>query len=123
MIRRAVLFALASLVGPATATAADPSAGEAVFTKCKICHTLNQGGRNMVGPNLHGLFGRKAGTVEGFNYSPALRESGIVWDEETLARYLRDPRGSLPGNRMTFPGIKDDTELVDLLAFLRQATQ
>ena len=123
MIRRAVLLALASLVGPATATAADPSSGEAVFAKCKICHTLNQGGRNMVGPNLHGLFGRKAGTVEGFNYSPALRESGIVWDEESLAKYLRDPRGSLPGNRMTFPGIKDDTELVDLLAFLTQATQ
>ena len=76
-----------------------------------------------VGPNLHGVFGRKAGSLDGYAYSAAMKNSGIVWDDETLAKYLRDPRGSMPGNKMAFPGIKNDEELANLLAYLHQATQ
>jgi cytochrome c len=107
----------------ASAAAAQDSGGEAVLQKCKICHTLDAGGRSTVGPNLHGLFGRKAGTAEGYQFSAAMTNSGIVWDEETLTKFLRDPKNSIPGNRMAFPGIGDDAVLSDLIARLKQATQ
>ena len=69
------------------------------------------------------MFGRKAGSIDGFDYSPAMKQSGIVWDDETLAKFLRDPMGSLPGARMSFPGIKDNAVLHDLIQQLKQATQ
>ena len=103
--------------------AADTAAGQAIFNRCKICHTLESGGRNTVGPNLHGMFGRKAGTSDGFAYSEAMKNSGIVWDDSTLTKYLRDPKEVVPGGKMAFPGIKDDQQLADLLAYLHQATQ
>jgi cytochrome c len=97
--------------------------GAAELQRCKICHSLDKGGANRVGPNLYGVFGRKAGTVAGFAYSDAMKNSGIVWDDDTLAKFLRDPQGSLPGNRMSFPGIKNDATLHALLENLKQATQ
>jgi cytochrome c len=105
----------------ASALAEDP--GSVELQKCKICHSLDKGGPNRVGPNLFGVFGRKAGTVAGFAYSDAMKNSGIVWDNDTLAKYLRDPKESLPGNRMSFPGVKDDASLHALLQSLKQATQ
>ena len=113
-----ILFGLAQ-----PAAAADAAAGQAVFNRCKICHTVEAGGRNIVGPNLHGLFGRKAGTVPNFAYSPALKESGVVWDDDTLTKYLRDPKAFIPGDRMAFPGIKDDEQLTNLLAYLHEAAK
>ena len=76
-----------------------------------------------MGPNLHGIFGRKAGTFDNFAYSEAMQKSGIVWDDDTLAKYLRNPREFIPGNKMAFPGIKDDQQIADLLAYLHQAAQ
>lgn len=102
---------------------ADIAAGEAVFGHCKICHAVTAGTPSPVGPNLHGLFGRTAGTAPGFAYSPAMKNSGIVWDDDTLAKYLRDPRAFVPGNRMAFPGVTDPQQLADLLAYLHQATR
>ena len=105
------------------ARADEPDAGAAMLQKCRICHTLEAGGPTKVGPNLHGIFGRKAGAAAGFTYSSAMKNSGIVWDDATLGAFLRDPKGSMPGNRMSFPGIADEAALADLLARLRQATQ
>lgn len=115
-----VIFTLL-LAGRAMADDSGPGATE--LRKCEICHSLNMGGANRVGPNLFGMFGRKAGTMAGFNYSDAMKASGIVWDDETLAKFLSDPKDSVPGNRMSFPGIKDDAALSDLLKRLKQATQ
>jgi cytochrome c len=116
-----LILQLASAAGPAVA--ADPEAGKAVFERCRICHTVDAGGRNGAGPNLHGLFGRKAGSVEHFAYSAAMKNSGIVWDDATLEKYLHNPKQFLPGTTMAFPGIASDEEMADLLAYLRKATQ
>jgi cytochrome c len=112
---------LASLPDPAAA--ANAAAGQAVFNRCKICHTIEAGGRNVVGPNLHGVFGRKAGSLPNFAYSPAMKDSGVVWDDDTLTKYLRDPKEFIPGDRMAFPGIKDEGQLADLLAYLHEAAK
>jgi cytochrome c len=116
-----LLMAIAMLSLISRAMADEP--GNAEFQKCKICHTLNDGGDNRVGPNLFGVFGRKAGSAAGFHYSDAIKQSGIVWNDETLANFLRDPKDSLPGNRMSFPGITDETALHDVLQRLKHATQ
>jgi cytochrome c len=123
MRRPPVILLLAFLATPQAAQSADPAAGQAAFAKCRICHTVEAGGRSMVGPNLHGVFGRKAGTSDNFAYSEAMKNSGIVWDDDNLAKYLRSPREFIPGNKMAFPGIKDDAQIADLLAYLHQATQ
>jgi cytochrome c len=116
----ALLTALSFFAGAARAE--EPGPGEEMLHKCEICHSLAADGPTKVGPNLHGIYGRKAGTAPGFAFSDAMKNSGIVWDDQTLAKFLRDPKETLPGNRMSFPGIKDDL-LGDLLARLKQATQ
>jgi cytochrome c len=123
MRRTPMILLLMVLLAPEAGKAADAAAGQAEFSKCKICHTVESGGRNAVGPNLHGIFGRNAGTSDKFAYSEAMKKSGIVWDDETLAKYLRNPRGFIPGNKMAVPGIKDDEQIANLLAYLHQATQ
>ncbi|MEQ9813047.1 MAG: cytochrome c family protein [Azospirillaceae bacterium] len=95
--------------------------GRSVFQRCQACHVVNDE-QNRVGPHLVGLFGRQSGSVEGFRYSDVMVEAGIVWDDETLAAYLADPRGYLPGNRMAFPGLADEEALAALLVYLREAT-
>jgi len=102
--------ALADLTG-------DAAAGKTVFTKCMACHSIEQG-RNRVGPHLHDVVGRDAGSVEDFNYSDANRNSGITWSREILFDYLVAPQQYVPGTRMAFPGLKDPQDRADLIAYL-----
>lgn len=99
----------------------DAAAGEKVFKKCQVCHVLEPGGRK-IGPSLYGIFGRTAGTLEGFRYSPAMSNSGIVWDEETLSAYLENPRQYIKGNRMAFAGLRKEEDRADVIAYLKEAT-
>ena len=115
--------ALALLAGAGTADAqGDPEKGEKVFNKCKACHVVDKE-QNRVGPHLVGILGRPAGSVEGFKYSDAMQSSDVVWEEETMAAYLKDPKGYIAGNRMVFPGLRKDEEIADLLAYLKEESE
>jgi cytochrome c len=116
----AIFVAIALSIAPAAAEG-DPANGQKVFAKCKACHTL-EAGKNKVGPSLAGLFGRPAGNVEGFKYSDAMRESGIVWDEQTLQHYLENPKAAVPGTKMIFVGLKKPEDRDDVIAYLKKAT-
>lgn len=113
----AFLLLLASTVA---AFAGDPAAGELVFKKCAVCHAIGPGATNKVGPELNGVIGRKAGSVPGYNYSQANKSSGITWDEPTFSKYIADPRGVVPGTKMTFPGLKAEADITNLIAYLKQ---
>lgn len=97
--------------------------GTDAFLKCMACHQVGLNARNGVGPVLNGSVGRHAGTYPGYNYSAAMRNSGLVWDEQTLTRYLRAPREVVPGTRMAFAGLNDDQELADVIAYLKRFDQ
>jgi cytochrome c len=123
LIRAWVLAAAPAMMlaaAPALAEG-DAAAGEKLFVKCKTCHTL-EAGKNKVGPSLAGLMGRPAASVADFNYSDAMKASGITWDEATLGEYLADPKGKVPGNKMVFPGMKKDEDRANLIAYLKTAT-
>jgi cytochrome c len=109
-----------ALAFAAPAQAGDTANGEDVFKKCRACHQVGAAAKNAVGPLLNGLFGRKAGTIEGFSYSEANKSSGLTWDEATFAKYIKDPRGAMPGNKMAFVGLKNEKDVADLIAFLKQ---
>lgn len=113
---KAQTAALAAL--PAPYNAADLENGQTRFALCRSCHTLVEGGPNRSGPNLYGLFGRQAGSAPKFSYSQPVKSAGFAWDAEHLDKWLADPRGFLPGNRMSFPGVKDQKDRTDLIAYL-----
>ena len=118
LFRTAALLTLLAGVWPLSVHAADPAAGQAVFkTQCGICHSPLQG-KNMVGPSLFGLIGRKSGSIEGFHYSPANKSADITWNVEILDKYLTSPREVVPGTIMTYAGLKDETKRADLIAYL-----
>ncbi len=114
------LLALSAIASNAAYAAApgDPAHGEVVFKKCAICHTLEPGGKK-VGPSLYGVIGRPAGTLPGFNYSDAMKASGITWDEAHLDTYLTDPKALVPKNKMAFPGLKEEQDRLDVIAYLK----
>jgi cytochrome c len=99
------------------AAGADVEAGKAEFKKCALCHTT-EAGKNKIGPSLFGIVGRKAASVDNFNYSEAMKKFDHTWDAETLDTYLADPRATVPGTKMIFPGIKDEKERQDVIAYL-----
>ena len=107
-------------VSVGAAAAQDAAAGEKVFAKCKICHHVGEGAKNGVGPVLNGVVGRKAGSEEGYNYSTANKSSGLTWDEATLKQYLKNPRAMVPGTKMIFPGISNEKDIDDVIAYLKQ---
>ncbi len=111
---------LASL--PAPYNTADLANGKQKFGMCRACHTIAPGGANMTGPNLHGVFGRKAGEVPGYKYSDVVKNSGFVWDAAHLDKWLAEPRTYLPGTKMSFAGLKNPKDRIDLIAFLKVET-
>jgi cytochrome c len=117
-----VVLTLAATV--AFAQSGDATRGERLFNQqCKACHTVENGGRNGIGPNLFGIFGGKAGAVQGFSFSEAMQKSGIVWDDKTMAEYLKDPKTRVPDGKMVYAGLKQQAQLDDMIAYLRKATQ
>ncbi len=125
-MRRAVLLsaiaATAALAGTSVVVAQDAENGANVFRLCRACHEVGPTAKNKVGPILNGIVGRKAGTIEGFNYSPAntkAGQEGWVWTEEKMMEYLLNPRTAMPGNKMAFAGVKDEQDRKDLIAYLK----
>lgn len=108
-------------LSPALA-AGDAENGKRVFNKCKACHVANEE-KNRIGPHLVGLFGRTAGSVEKYRYSKSMKDSGIVWNAETLDAYLANPRQYVKGTRMAFPGLKKASDRDDVIAYLREVTK
>ncbi len=116
-----LVAAAASLPGIASAQSGDAAAGQRVFNQCRACHTADQGGRNGVGPNLFGIVGRKAASIDGFRYSANMRslaEGGLEWNEDRLRAYITNPKAVVPQGSMSFPGLRNETQLNDLLAYL-----
>jgi len=115
-----VLLGSLLLLGLAQASAAggDPDKGAKVFKKCQACHAVEEGKRK-TGPSMAGVWGRQAGSAEGYKYSDAMSEAGYSWDEEHLAGFLANPKKYLPGTKMSFPGVKKEEQLTDLLAYLK----
>jgi cytochrome c len=105
---------------PAGALAQDLANGENSFKKCLPCHAVGADAKNKVGPLLNGLEGRKSGSIEGYNYTEANKNSSITWDDKTFAEYITDPRTKIPGTKMVFAGIKNEKERGDLWAYLKQ---
>ena len=114
------LIVIGAAAASSAAPAQDLAAGKTSFNKCLACHAVGEGAKNKVGPVLNGLNGRKSGTVEGYSYSEANKNSGITWDEATFKDYIKDPRAKIPNTKMIFPGIKNEKEAGDLWAYLKQ---
>lgn len=115
----------AALLCPISVRAQDAEAGATVFKKCAICHVLDSD-TNKVGPSLNKIMGRTAGTHPDFKYSSAMVDAGkggLVWDETTLRDYLHNPKAKVKGTKMVFPGLKDETDISNLIAYLKQYSQ
>ena len=121
LVVAAALGAALLLLAVKTALAdGDPAKGKQIFVKCQVCHSIAPG-VNKIGPSLHSVVGRKAGTLQGYNYSDAMKNSGITWDETTLDNYLTNPRKAVPGTRMVFVGLSKEQDRQDVVAYLKQA--
>jgi cytochrome c len=120
MIKRLVFAALAITASTGVTLAQDLAAGENSFKKCAPCHAVGEGAKNKVGPVLNGLESRKTGTIEGYTYSEANKNSGLTWDEATFLDYIKDPRAKIAGTKMVFAGIKNENEAKSLWAYLKQ---
>ena len=111
-----------TLFGGAAFADGDAAKGEAKFQECAACHKL-EAGINTVGPSLHGVFGRKAGEIADFRYSPAIKRSGITWTPDTLDAFIKEPQAMVPANRMPYAGLADPAARADLVAYLQKATK
>ena len=120
MMKSLVSACVVVAASAAGAFAQDLAAGENSFKKCLPCHAVGADAKNKVGPLLNGLDGRKSGSIEGYNYTEANKNSGITWDDKTFAEYITDPRAKIQGTKMVFAGIKNEKERTDLWAYLKQ---
>jgi cytochrome c len=100
----------------------DAAAGKKVFVKCMACHVVTEG-QNRVGPSLYGIVGRSAGSIAGFNYSPANKNSGIMWTEQVMFEYLKNPQAYIPGTKMVFPGLPSGQDRADVIAYLKSVVK
>ena len=117
--------AIMSVISIGYVNAADVKKGKRVFNKCKACHSLVEN-KNRIGPSLHGIFGRTAGTTQKYKFSKAMKKAGaggLVWSEDTLAKYLLKPRAFIKGTKMAFAGIKKPKDMENLMAFLKEASK
>jgi cytochrome c len=114
------LVVIASSAAASAALAQDVAAGKTSFNKCMACHSIGEGAKNKIGPELNGLDGRKSGSVPDYSYSDANKNSGITWNEAQFKEYIKDPQGKIPGTKMAFIGIKNAQEVNDLWAFVAQ---
>jgi cytochrome c len=119
-MQKIVLTAIAVVAFAAPTLAQDVAAGENSFKKCLPCHSIGADAKNKVGPVLNGLEGRKSGTIEGYNYTDANKNSGITWDETTFKEYITNPRVKISGTKMVFAGISNENERANLWAYLKQ---
>ncbi len=125
-MKTAIQLAAAAAIGLFSHSAmaqGDAAAGEKSFGKCKICHQVGDSAKNQVGPQLNGVIGRKAGSLEGYAYSPALKEAGekgTIWTEESIAKYMENPKDFIPKNKMAFVGLKNEKERADVIAYLQK---
>jgi cytochrome c len=119
-MKRLLIVVCFAAAAPLAAHAQDAAAGEKAFAVCRPCHQIGETAKNAVGPLLNGLFGRKSGSIEGYNYTDANKNSGITWDDATFLEYIKDPRAKIPGTKMVYAGLKDEQRAKDLVAFLKQ---
>ena len=105
---------------PALMKVADAVAGEKIAAKCTSCHSFNKGGANKIGPNLYGIIGNKIAHAEGFTYSSAVKNHGGIWDYDSLFHWIHNPKEFIPGNRMAYGGVKNETEIANLVAYLQK---
>jgi cytochrome c len=115
-----LLVAVTSIAAASSARAQDAAAGEASFKKCMACHSIGEGAKNKVGPELNGLDGRHSGSAPGYSYSDANKNSGITWNKDQFLEYITDPKAKIPGTKMIFPGVKNEKERNDLWAYISQ---
>lgn len=122
---RVLGLTMALLIGMSGAAmaAGDADKGKKLFKRCKACHTLDEGGKNKVGPNLFGIFGRQAGSLDGYKFSKAFRSLDFVWDEGALDEFLTKPKKFIPKTKMGFPGLKKEEQRADIIAYLMSVTQ
>ncbi len=117
MLSVATAVVLAAMTGSALA-GGDAASGEKVFAKCKSCHQVGETAKNGIAPELNGLDGRKAGSVEGYNYSEAMKGSGLTWDEATFLEFIKTPKAKVPGTKMVYQGLSSDKDAGDVWAYL-----
>jgi cytochrome c len=121
MIRFFLVIALVEIFLVKTAFAQDRTRGQKLFEDCRACHAVERGGSQSVGPDLHGVFGRKAGALDDFRYSPALKRSGITWTPQALDAYVADPQKAVPQNRMPYAGMPEAGDRADLILYMQEA--
>jgi len=115
-----VAILVSAMAAATSAQAQDVAAGETSFHKCMACHSIGEGAKNKVGPELNGLDGRHSGSAPNYSYSDANKNSGITWNKEQFLEYIKDPKGKIPGTKMAFAGIKNEKEANDLWAYVSQ---